>query len=314
MKNILAITVKVFIVSIVLLLIAENYLYFRNYPETPKTPGGEGKVIYGLEGWINHPDSVHISPEDPRVIETTDELGRRVTPYVANPAYNALILGCSYSFGVAVADRQTFAWKIGEHFPGIQFDNYAAPGYGTHQCRIMLRRILEEQPLKYSKVFYFFIEDHLRRNISINLMDCDHIVNPWARMAQNIPEYHASGEIVWPGASNLRTLHFLRSLYIKHFMVQSFAEIEQVQLFNGIISEMLNEAKAHNAEFYVCFLEFGDRNYINEKLYGQGLKVLDLSFKDLNKPQYHLQGTGHPTSEVHQYWAETFCEKMQGIL
>lgn len=313
MKNILTITAKIFIVCIILLLISENYLYFINYPQKDNR-GGEGKVIYGLEGWINFPDNAHIAAEDSSVIETTNEQGRRITPYVNNPSSNALILGCSYSYGVAVADNRTFAWKIGEHFPTIQFDNYASPGYGTHQCRIMLKRILEENPKLYSKIFYFFIEDHLRRNISINLMDGDHIINPWARLAQNQPEYHASGAIIWPGCQFLRTASLFRSIYIKRLIDQQFSETEKVQLFNGIIGEMLNEAKTHNAEFYVCFLEFGDRNYINNDLKAQGLKVMDISFQDLNNPQYRLQGHGHPTSAVHDFWAEAFSKKMQGIL
>lgn len=315
MKNILSITVKMFIVSILLLLISENYLFFKNYPEKKESREiGEGNPVFGLQGWLNVPETSHLAGEDHKVLETIDEQGRRVTPYVANPSSYNLILGCSYTFGLGVADHKTFAWQIAEHFPDSQFDNYACPGYGTHQCRIMQRSILEKQPAKYSNIIYFFIEDHLRRNINFELMDDDHILKPWTRLTQNTPEYHASGAVDWPGCQFLRTLSLFRSIYIKHLIDHKFSEKEKILLFNGIISEMLQEAKAHNAKFYVVFLEFGDRNYINAELLSQGINAIDISSTHFNKPEYRLQGYGHPTSMVHDFWAETFCEKMQGIL
>ncbi|MBQ7568031.1 hypothetical protein IJT17_04425 [bacterium] len=75
-----------------------------------------------------------------------------------------LMLGCSYTYGIGVEDKDTYVWLLNERFPNVTFDNYASDGYGTLQCLLREEKILKEH--HYDYVIYAAIWDHMRRNIS----------------------------------------------------------------------------------------------------------------------------------------------------
>lgn len=321
MKSIFVRAANTFLVGILLFLIAENYLLFKNFPLLGAANENRNlqktDMVNDLLGWTNDEDKACVSVENNKAIETTDEEARRVTPYVSEPLSYAMALGCSYTFGIGVSDHETFLWKSGECFSDIQFENYGVIGYGTHQCRVMMHSLLEHGGDKYKNVFYFFMEEHLRRNrgyIFAPLMNDQYVSHPWARLSCGKPEYHGGGIVYWAGSHIFRSVSFFQRLYIKCLTEHTFTEKDRVPLFNAILEEMLGEAQAHNAAFYVCFLESGDKGFIDPGLMTKGLNVIDLSFPGLRKPQYKVNGMGHPNAAAHERWAELFCSQMQGKL
>ncbi len=321
MKSIFVRAGNIFLVGILLFFIAENYLFFKDFPLLGA--GDESRslkktdIVKELLGWTNSADAACVSIENNKAIETIDEESRRVTPCISAPSSYAMALGCSYTFGIGVSDHETFLWKSGEHFSDIQFENYGVIGYGTHQCRVMMHDLLEKNSAKYKNVFYFFMEEHLRRNrgyIFAPLMNGQYVAHPWARMSCGKPEYHGGGAVRWAGAHIFRSVSFFQRLYIKCLTEHTFTEEDRVPLFNAILEEMLGEAQTHNAAFYVCFLESGDKGFIDPGLMAKGLNVIDLSFPDLRKPQFKVNGLGHPNAAAHERWAELFCSQLQGKL
>ena len=320
MKRIVLRACNIFLVFALLFFVAENYLFYKDFPVLGYV--NEEVGLYSdndarknLLGWRNEADLACVSMENKQAIETTDDESRRVTPYIPEPLSYAMALGCSYTFGIGVSDHENFIWKSAEHFSGTQFDNYGVIGYGTHQCREMMHNVLENNKDKYENVFYFFMEEHLRRNrgyIFAPLMYGHYIAHPWARLSSGKPEYHGGGVVSWAGAHIFRSVAFFQRLYIKCLTEHTFTEEDRVPLFNAILDEMLREAKAHNASFYVCFLESGNKGFVNPGLIAQGLNVIDLSFADLRKPQYKVNGQGHPNAAAHEIWAEQFLRQMQG--
>ncbi len=317
MKSIFVRAANTFLVGILLFLIAENYLLFKNFPLLGA--GNESYILNkndnDLLGWTNDENIACVSEENNKAIETTDEKSRRVTPYVPDPSSYAMVLGCSYTFGLGVSDKDNFIWKSGDHFCDTQFDNYAVIGYGTHQCRIMMHRVFEQNNAKYSKIFYFFMSEHLRRNRGYLFSPYIHgqyVSQPWACLVHNKPEYHGGGAVCWAGSHIFRTIAFFQRLYIKCLTEHTFTEEDRVPLFNAILEEMLEEARLHNAEFYVGFLDASYKNIIYEDLISKGVHVLDMAFPDVLRPQYKLHGTGHPNAAAHELWSEYFARQMHG--
>ena len=76
---------------------------------------------------------------------------------------SVLMLGCSHTFGLGVCDSDTFVWKLNERFPDIVFDNYAVGGYGTYQCYLREKQLLQGDK-HYDLVLYCGFLDHLSRN------------------------------------------------------------------------------------------------------------------------------------------------------
>lgn len=78
-----------------------------------------------------------------------------------------IIIGCSFAFGWAISDEQTFAWKVQEEFPDIEFLNYSANGYGTYQSLLSLERYFKHNPdAKPLMILYGFSVFHEDRNVA----------------------------------------------------------------------------------------------------------------------------------------------------
>lgn len=76
-----------------------------------------------------------------------------------------LLVGGSFTFGSAVSDRETFAWKLQEAFPEEAWINLAAPGYGTYQSLMTLERwFADSRPA--ARVIYGFVAHHEDRNVA----------------------------------------------------------------------------------------------------------------------------------------------------
>jgi hypothetical protein len=81
------------------------------------------------------------------------------------PRGTLLTAGCSFTFGWAVSDDDTYAWKLQTRFPGVQVVNRGVGAYGTHQAVLMLERALPELP-RPALVLYGFISHHEERNVA----------------------------------------------------------------------------------------------------------------------------------------------------
>jgi lysophospholipase L1-like esterase len=100
-----------------------------------------------------------------------DEEGRRITPDRGDRANAAVLLfGCSFTFGVGLNDRETFAWRLGEMLGDkFQVFNYGFSGYGAHQMLALVESgRLDALAQRYSQIYAFFltISDHPVRCIN----------------------------------------------------------------------------------------------------------------------------------------------------
>ena len=120
-------------------------------------------------GWRNKPGSYRIPRHVPTGVETSFTIrpgGWRATSQTETHRRNVMaVVGCSFTQGSAVADQDTFAWKLQESFPEWEVRNYGTGAYGTYQCLLILERLFKagDRP---GLVVYGFYEDHENRNVA----------------------------------------------------------------------------------------------------------------------------------------------------
>lgn len=96
-----------------------------------------------------------------------DSRGRRILPAAnAQPQYDLLLFGCSFTFGAGLNSEQTWAWQLATSLgPAWKVVNYSFNGYGANQMLCFLEHGLVEEPKSPRRYALFLgIQDHLRRN------------------------------------------------------------------------------------------------------------------------------------------------------
>jgi hypothetical protein len=106
-------------------------------------------------GWTNNPGARLSSGIGFATIEADGS--RRTKPHpIAEPRGVVLVLGCSYTLGFGVDDKDAFAWKLQERFPEFDVKNFGTAGYGTYQSLLRFRRFQREgHPAPVLVVFGF---------------------------------------------------------------------------------------------------------------------------------------------------------------
>src|SRR5207247_7757156 len=74
-------------------------------------------------------------------------------------------LGCSFTFGWAVSDDETWAWRLQALRPDLDVRNRGTAAYSTFQSLLLLARVLAagEHP---TRVLFGYITDQATRNVA----------------------------------------------------------------------------------------------------------------------------------------------------
>lgn len=240
------------------------------------------------------------------VIYSVNEQGRRITPEWGKKAESAVLLfGCSYTFGMGVNDKDTYAWKLAEGLgEKYQVINLGVSGYGAHQMLALLQSgRLDAVFTRYKHIYAFFltIADHPRR--------CTGIV-PWSKRG---PRYMLEGErVVYAGdlAETNRILRVMDNVFrysaLYHVLRASpklFNARQALALHTALIAEAAKRLAKRNIPLTV--IVWPDFPEIVEKLQARSLSVLMLApaMPDWNssgkRGPYTIAHDGHPTSLGH---------------
>lgn len=114
-------------------------------------------------GWINNPGA-HVSSGIGFATFEADGSRRTKPRPVVAPRGVVLVLGCSYTLGFDVDDKDAFVWKLQERFPDFDVENFAAPAYGTYQSLLRFRRFLREGHPIPALVIFGFADFHGARD------------------------------------------------------------------------------------------------------------------------------------------------------
>ncbi|MGM9991615.1 MAG: hypothetical protein ACI376_02025 [Candidatus Bruticola sp.] len=279
--------------------------------------------LYDLQQLTDHISfrGAVISSEDPNVVEHTNmDTSRRSSPEEKKD-YDSriLVVGCSQTYGMGVADEETLVWKLNEHYPRTRFDNFGVKGYGTLQCLLMMQYWLEQR--HYDGVIYYFIKDHGRRNSKYCLLSGPHGRYRQAPYADfdifgrlRTYPYYKLENFISLSSSAYTFFRYYYYLTMYNFY-QRQPEIKRYRRYNklssALIEEMQKTASLHHVKF-VAFNMDPSMGPGNNKEIEDGLSpyLVNIGNKKLNTSAYRVGGNfgNHPNGLVHTYWANKTIE------
>jgi hypothetical protein len=99
-------------------------------------------------------------------VEYSISQGKRLTSYAAHSGPTIVITGCSFTFGHALDDHDTWPWLLQERLPDDNVVNVAAMGYGTDQALMAAERQVSRSPRGVGAVLLGFADFQIERNRS----------------------------------------------------------------------------------------------------------------------------------------------------
>lgn len=222
--------------------------------------------------------------------------------------------GCSYGFGWAVADEQTFPWLLQERNPHWHVCNFAAGGYGTTQNLLhLMRQIQVEKP---DLVIFNFHDDHIWRNVAAPSM---------------LVRYSAIGNDLFEGWTIPRA-HFnpkgevaIKTIpIVDPYLPRVNPELVEYDKFYAfLVTSVLLESACritlqHGAKFIFATMdssrdEFGGR--LGDKIAEVGGHVCDMGVRLVEK-EWHLYpyDLGHPNANANRHYADCLNRAAHSLL
>jgi len=137
------------------------YTYYRTHKSIYS---GDSLLISDpLMGFRQRP-GITVTMKNPHVAFYTDNRGGRAPgPGINAPAQvDVLAIGCSFTWGQAIKDEETYIRIIGSKL-GLTTYNAAVSSYGTSAALLSLKNFADLQP---KIVIYGFIADHINRSLN----------------------------------------------------------------------------------------------------------------------------------------------------
>jgi hypothetical protein len=230
------------------------------------------------------------------------------------------VMGCSYTYGWGLNDRESFSFLLQEAFPAYKMRNFGVPGYGTVQSYLQLKREIRKGNIP-TAIIINYADFHADRNV-LSPIYRKHLYMGYQRSNEQvsanleigrIPYLAESGDRYqlswiswkqmytnWKGRESLALVNFLQegADRIASQQVQStaaslyvFARIRDLCEINGIrlwVSGLTCTAPTQD------FLS---------QLQDKQIETLDIAL-DLSLPQFSLHPfDSHPNARAHQHYA-----------
>ena len=312
------------VVTLASLALGEWVLRGAGVEPAPPPPKADEGADWGqpdrVLGWTNRPGTGH-SNEPGHVAMTFWPDGQRASSSTSDrrAGRTVLLMGCSYTAGLGVADDETFAWRLNERFPDLRFENYGVPAYGTYQSLLLLEQLLRGRGQPPELVVYGFIGDHVRRNAAplswlrqLRSSRGLYEVPPHVTLEGDGLAEHPPGVIAaWPlehQSAMVRALHDLS------FGNQPNRGRWNLLATHRLLERMNREVEEAGSRLLVAVLD--DLPPRTEAFLAEGR----IAFVDCREPAFHrdpeLQIGQHPSAKLHALWSECLSRALaaQGLL
>lgn len=208
-------------------------------------------------GWVNRP-ALDVQWGSGIASFISDGSRRTSINPPLHPRERWLLLGCSYTQGFGLPDRDTFAWRVQSMFPDVRLTNFGTGGYGTYQS--LLRFRLEKDRERPSLVIYGFGDfQGWRDTVSRSWMHGTGVELPFlpphvALENGQLVEYPLQWLPRFPLESHSGLVHVLARSYFDryYYTPDNEAQINRVQ--RAVLKRMRDEVEASGAQFIVANL------------------------------------------------------------
>lgn len=235
-----------------------------------------------------------------------------------NRGKRVLLLGGSFTHGLAISDHETFAWKLQQKFPSIDFLNYGTNGYGTYQSLLTLENYLMSSSKPPLLVIYGFIDYHEERNVAawswlklLSLTTKGPAQVPYCQinngvLKRQLPESYT----IWPFKKHSALINFLNDLYMK--LKTRRREFQHRPVTEKLLIEMNTISKKNRSKLLVAMLYAKSRRKLEYTKFFQkeGISFVDCVHPDFDTPAMKVP-EGHPNGALNSIWADCIEEAVR---
>jgi hypothetical protein len=215
----------------------------------------DGWAAYDPElGWTNRPSTRLMWNGGPATF--LPDASRRTSARTYPPtAEQWLLVGCSYTQGLFLADEQTFGWLLQTQFPSVHLRNFGTGAYGSYQSLLRFRR---ERSTKPTLVIYGFGDFHGYRDLATrtwmrSIGDALPFTPPHVRIEDGrLVEYPLAPLPRFPLENRFGLVHLAATAYLHQFVYSENRGLVAAQ--QGVLRTFKREVEAMGARFLVANL------------------------------------------------------------
>jgi hypothetical protein len=225
------------------------------------------------------------------------------------------LVGDSFTMGWAVADNETFAWRLQERRPDLHVSNFGVGGYGTLQSLIVLEELFASDRPRPQWVIYGFI-DHAWRNVAAPYwlwalsFNRHSVATPFAMLAldggaqRHAPEAYPS----LPLHEKLASVALLENALMRW----RAAGREQMggPVTKALLSEMAALCHANGAGFSAVVLTMPPQVAKTYASYGRNNGVDILACNQRLRAEDIVVGEVHPNGPAHRRWGDCIADAL----
>lgn len=219
-------------------------------------------------------------------------------------------IGGSYTQGWAVADEETFAWKLQSKLPSRNVLNYGTGAYGTYQSLLLLEGLLPSLN-STDIVLYGFTHFHEERNVaSSDWLETlerysrrGHVSVPYVTLdngvlTRNAPMSYPS----WILKEHLSTVRLAEKAYMN--IIAKGRTAQKTTATEKLMLEMSRACEERGVGFAVVLLHCYEdvKDHYLQFLKKNNIEVINCSFAFV--PGMIVPGEGHPNEKPHSLWTE----------
>jgi hypothetical protein len=289
-------------------------------PDVVVEPGGQFYKKNELLGYSHLPGQFKITIKKELSFQVTNkEDSYRIThPFDQRHFYTdkekMWIMGCSYTYGWALNDEDTFPWLLQEKIPEYEIKNYGVCGYGNIHSLIQIKEFLKESPKpKMIIVTYATFHDsrntfsRARRKAVSHWNFLGPLTQPYASLKEDGQlKLHRADEVVyrqWPFMQFSALIHYFEKKY-------NSREIQVAQPFEvsqAVLSEIFSICKKNGITLIVAGIKDNLQNRMKKMLdfcKQSGMVTVDISVDVENEKYTHLPYDAHPNELANRIYAE----------
>ncbi len=284
-------------------------------------PGGTFFVKHPTLGYTHLPGAFHVTLPDGYAFNVTDLPNTlRVTHPLAtydsvNTKEEIWIFGCSFTYGWALNDNETFAWLLQERFPQYEVVNYGVNGYGTLHSLIQFREALAYKKPKVAILAYASFHDarntflRKRQKAVATWNSLGPLVQPYARLDDDGQLEIEMAEVEY------REFPLMRKSAVAHLIEMTYDNYEawrtpSDRVTEAIISEMAKTAHDNGVGFGVALI--AGRPDMLKYTRAHGISSVDMSV-DLSLPENNNEPhDNHPSALANRHYADTLESFLRG--
>lgn len=330
-KKALFVGASALIVAVVLAFVSEGVLRLvgvKPWNATKKTtrvePGGRLFEANPTLGYTHIPGAYTVTLADGYSFHVTNlpntlRVTHPIETYDSTSNQDGIwIFGCSFTYGWAINDDDTYAWLLQKDFPDYDVVNFGCSGYGTLHSLIQFREALAtHKPPRVVVLAYASFHD--ARNTFLRKRRKN--VAPWNSLGPLVQPYASldhDGKLVIKMADvEYREFPLMRHSSLAHFIEMTYNNFEAVRtpsrrITEAIIGEMLALCKANDIPMVFAFID--GKPYMMDYARKLGLPTVDMSV-DMKVPENtNTPHDGHPSALAHRHYAETLEPVLRAAL